>query len=60
MEVKNNKYRSFNQIVNLIYNEALENQNDTQEKRELLEKQIHIEPKLIYDSIEDKYTLELL
>lgn len=59
MEVKNNKYRSFNQIVNLIYNEALENQNDTQEKRELLEKQIHIEPKLIYDSIEDKYTLEV-
>ena len=59
MESGNNKYRSFSQIVNIIYNEAIENLDETQEKNIKTDKQITIEPKFIYDNIEEKLNLEV-
>ena len=59
MEGTNHKYRSFNQIVNLIYNEAIDNLDETQEKNIITDKKITIEPKFIYDSIEEKLNLEV-
>ena len=42
MEEGNNKYRSFKQIVNLIYNESLDNLDDKSEKYLKTEKKIKI------------------
>ena len=58
METDNNKYRSFNQIVNLIYNETLDSLDIKKEKKHNIEKPIKIEPKLIYDSAENIISLE--
>ena len=59
MEASSNKYRSFSQIVNKIYNEAIENLDETQEKNIEAGKKITIEPKFIYDNIEEKLNLEV-
>ena len=59
MQTDNHKYRGFNQIVNLIYNEAIENIDETQEKNTKLDKQVNIEPKFIYDNIDEKLMLEV-
>ena len=59
MEEGSNKYRSFKQIVNLIYNEALENSDDTINKNIKAEPKIKIEPKLIYDNAEGNMYLEV-
>ena len=54
-----NKYRSFKQIVNIIYNEALEDLQETRENNRILEEKVTIEPKFIYDNNEGNLTLEV-
>ena len=59
MEVPNQKYRSFNQIVNMIYNEAIEDTNETKEKSVIQESKITIKPKFIYSAAETSLLLEI-
>ena len=58
METGNNNHRRFNQIVNLIYNETLENIEKTKERKIILDKKITIKPKFIYDNIEENIFME--
>ena len=60
MEVEENKYRSFKQIVNLIYNEAIENIDETYEKNKNYEEpNVSLEPKFIYDSLDKNIKMEV-
>ena len=59
METGNNKYRGFSQIVNSIYNEAIENLDETQEENKKIDKQVELKPKFIYDNMDEKITLEV-
>ena len=55
-----NKYKSFRQIVNLFYNEALEDLDETIEKKNInLTEKIKIEPKFIEDNIDGTIKLEV-
>ena len=58
MEANSSKYRSFNQIVNMIYNEELENLEEI-EKVEKPEKQVNILPKFIYDNASKDIKMEI-
>lgn len=59
MKNNSNQYRSFEQIVNLFYNEALESIDTTIGKKEVYYDKIKIEPKLIIDSVDEKIKLEI-
>ena len=55
-----NKYKSFRQIVNVFYNEALEDLDETKEKNSSKpEKMVKIEPKFIEDNTDGLIKLEI-
>ena len=59
MEAKANKYRSFKQIVNLFYNDELENSEEIIEKDSSIYNEVKIEPKFIHDKVDNKIKLEV-
>ena len=59
METDNNKYRGFNQIVNLIYNEAIEDLEEKKEKKNILKDKVTLELKFICDSVENNLQIEV-
>ena len=60
MEVQSNKYRTFKQIVNLFYNEAVDNQESAIKYPQHIVEKIEIIPKFIYDKLDNKIKLEIL
>ena len=59
MENNPNKYKSFKQIVNLFYNEAIEDLEENTHKNTKPIKPIKIEPKVIFDNIDGNIKLEI-
>ncbi|MBR3249725.1 MAG: DEAD/DEAH box helicase [Clostridia bacterium] len=59
MEAKTNRYRSFKQIVNIFYNDALGDSKNTIEQPIQISKKIEITPQFIYDKIDNKIKLEV-
>ena len=59
MEAKANKYRSFKQIVNLFFNDELENSEEIIEKDSSIYNEVKIEPKFIHDKVDNKIKLEV-
>ena len=59
MSTNSNKYRSFNQIVNIFYNDEIENIDEPQEKTNKLIEKVRIEPKFIYNNLEKQINLEI-
>lgn len=56
-KVNSTKYRSFNQIVNTLYNEEIQKLSEEEQKQTI--KNIKLEPKLIYDRYNKSLKLEI-
>lgn len=59
MQSNSNKYKNFRQIVNLFYNEELEDLDNNKQENTELNNNIKIEPKLIFDKIDKTIKLEI-
>ena len=55
-----NEYKGFKKIVNLFYNEAIEDLENENENKIEPEKTIKIEPKIIFDNKDGNLKMEIL
>ena len=57
MSSNNNKYRNFNQLINIFYNEELEDKQE-QKTQQTIKNKIKIEPKIIYTKPQENIKIE--